>query len=100
MMSRGFVRRALLVLCVLAVLMIATARKQSSGDPGSVHANTSAQHLDDAPGRPHTFSQAYDYCYVDSDGRPLMFHRRRLVFFLPDTPQLNDRTSIETDQCQ
>ena len=50
---------------------------------------------------PHTFSPPYDYCYVDADGRPVMIHRRRLVFFLPESrPDVNDRTFIETDTCQ
>jgi hypothetical protein len=54
-----------------------------------------------AASRPHNFSFAYDYCYIDGDGRPVMFHRKRLVFFLPDSPpEVNDRTFIESDTCQ
>jgi hypothetical protein len=49
---------------------------------------------------PHHFSMAYDYCYVDAEGRPMIFHRRRLVFFLPESPpEVNDRTFIETNEC-
>ena len=49
---------------------------------------------------PHTFSSQYDYCYVDEDGRPLVFHRRRLVFFLPEALYPDDLTFIETRECQ
>ena len=42
-----------------------------------------------------------DYCYVDAEGRPMVFHRRRLVFFLPESPpEVNDRTFIESDECR
>ena len=54
----------------------------------------------DVPGHPHPFSQAYEYCYVDSEGRPMIVHRR-LVFLLPDAPpEVNDRTFIESGECQ
>jgi len=49
----------------------------------------------------HPFSPAYEYCYVDADGRPVLIHRQRLVFLLTESrPDVNERSSIETDTWQ
>ncbi len=112
-MSRNFVKRGALMLCILAGLAIMLARRDVAG-ARSVSPDTSAQvgHKPAADSQtrssgravyvgPHTFSPAYEYCYVDADGRPVMVHRRRLVFFLPESrPDVNDRTFIESDMCQ
>ena len=50
---------------------------------------------------PVAFPRLTIICHVDEEGRPMVFHRRRLVFFLPEAPpEVNDRTFIETDECQ
>ena len=70
--------------------------------PGRVAAAASSRvKPNGASAGPHHFSMQYDYCYVDAEGRPMIFHRRRLVFFLPQSPpEVNDHTFIETDLCQ
>ena len=111
-MSRSLVHRWLFVVLLLGGLAVLTIRKDASGNSGSVYANSSPASGEasgvvvgsgktKAAGRPRSFSAAYDYCYVDEEGRPMVFHRRRLVFFLPEVPpEVNDRTFIETDECQ
>lgn len=103
-MKRNITRCAVVAVAMLAALALLTVRKEADGNR-PVHANASASlspvRPSDASGLPHTFSQAYDYCYVDENGRPMIFHRRRLVFFFPESPpEVNDRTFIETNECQ
>jgi len=111
-MSRNVVHQWLIVMLLLAGLAVLTVRRDASVNDRSVHANSSSapgqgsgvvvgSGETKAAGRPRNFSAAYDYCYVDAEGRPIVFHRRRLVFFLPESPpEVNDRTFIDTDQCQ
>ena len=111
-MSRKEVHQWLFVLLLLAGLAVLTVRRDASVNNPSVHANSSSapgqgsgavvgSGETKAAGRPRSFSAAYDYCYVDADGRPMVFHRRRLVFFLPESPpEVNDRTFLETNECQ
>jgi len=112
-MSRNFLKRGALMLCILAGLAIVLVRRDVAG-ARSVSPDTSVQVGHGAAavwqtrssGRavyvgPHTFSPVYEYCYFDEDGRPVMIQRRRLVFFLPESrPDANDHTFIETDTCQ
>jgi len=100
------------MLCILAGLAVLLIRREISARSAGPSALAQAGHESAAvsqthgSGRavyvgPHTFSPAYEYCYVDADGRPLMIHRRRLVFFLPESPpEVNDRTFIETGTCR
>src|SRR5215469_11907960 len=111
-MSRSFVKRGALMLCILAGLAVLLIRREISARSARPSALAQAGHESAAvsqthsSGRaeyvgPHTFSPGYEYCYVDADGRPLMIHRRRLVFFLPESrPDVNERTRIEADTCQ
>jgi hypothetical protein len=103
-MKRRFLQSGATVMLALAGLLMVTARRDASGGSKHPYANTSAatsQTTGKESARPYYFSPAYDYCYVDSDGRPIVFHRKRLVFFFPDSPpEVNDRTFIETDSCQ
>jgi len=103
------------MLCILAGIAVLLIQREVAG-ARSVSPSTSVQvgigHESAAvsPTRtsgkavyvgPHAFSPAYEYCYVDADGRPVMIHRRRLVFFLSESrPDVNDRPFIETDMCQ
>ena len=112
-MSRCFVKRGAVMLCMLVGLAVLFFRRGATG-AGSASPNTSAKvaHESAADSQtrssgstvyvgPRTFSPVYEYCYVDADGKPVMIHRRRLVFFLPESrPDVNDRTFIETDTCQ
>ena len=102
-MSCRFLQRGTIVVLTLAGL----ARSRSAKKLGAAEASlanpspATRQTTGGAASRPHNFSRAYDYCYVDADGRPVMFHRKRLAFFLPDSPQeVNDWTFIESDSCQ
>lgn len=112
-MSRNLVKRGAIMLCILTGLAILLVQREvararlvnpkSSAQVG--HQSAADSHTRSSGGAvyvgPHTFSPAYEYCYVDVDGRPLMIHRRRLVFFLPESrPDISDRTLIETDKCQ
>jgi len=111
-MSRNFVKRGALMLCILAGLAVLLIRREISARSAGPGALAQAGHESAAvsqthgSGRavyvgPHTFSPTYEYCYVDADGRPLMIRRRRLVFFLPESPpEVNDRTFIETGTCR
>ena len=92
-MSRRSVQRVAILLLMFAGLALLTVRRDVAGSTGPTQGG--------GVGRPRSFSAAYDYCYVDEKGRPMVFHRRRLVFFLPQAPpEVNDRTFIETDECQ
>jgi hypothetical protein len=92
------------VLALLAGPALLTARTDvdasaavRASSPASVQSSTSG----DASARPHTFSQAYNYCYDDAEGRPMVVRKKPLVFFLPDAPpEVKDRTFIETNECQ
>ena len=111
-MSRSFVKRGALMLCILAGLAVLLIRREISARSARPSALAQAGHESAAvlqthsSGRavyvgPHNFSSAYEYCHVDADGRPLMIHQRRLVFFLPESPpEVNDRTFIETGTCR
>ena len=107
-MSRGIVLRAAFILCVLAALAGLAARKDAAGtrpgdsisQPKSAATANGTRSNGASIGR-HTFSQQYDICYVDADGRPMVYERKRLVFFFPESPpEVNDRTFIETNTCQ
>lgn len=112
-MSRNLVKRGAIMLCILAGLAILLVRRDLAR-ARLVNPKPSAQvvHQSEADSQtrssggavyvgPHAFSPAYEYCYVDVDGRPVIIHRRRLVFFLPESrPDMSDQTFIETDKCQ
>ena len=114
-MSRRFMPRGTATLCTLVGVAALSIRRDAAVDSGPGHSAPS--HLSQresvaasvpneakasgAAAAPHHFSMQYDYCYVDTEGRPMIFHRRRLVFYLPESPpKVNDRTFIETDLCQ
>ena len=112
-MSRNLVKRGAIMLCILAGLAILLVRREvARARLVNPRSSTQVGHKSEANSQtrssggavyvgPHTFSPAYEYCYVDVDGRPVMIHRRRLVFFLPESrPDVSDRTFIETDKCQ
>ena len=112
-MSRNFVKRGAMMLCILAGLAIllvrrdlARARSVSPNTAPQVGHKSAADSQTRSSGKavydgPHTFSPAYEYCYVDVDGRPVMIYRRRHVFFLSEArPDVNNRTFIKTDTCQ
>jgi len=111
-MSRNFVKRGALMFCILAGLAALLVRRDSAGarssSPSTLeqvgHGSADASQTRSSSGAvyvgPHTFSPAYEYCFVDANGRPLMIHRRRLMFFQPESPDMNDRTFIESDICQ
>ena len=102
------------MLCILAGLAILLARRDLAGARFVNLKTWAAQvgHKSEANSQtrssggavyvgPHAFSPVYEYCYVDVDGRPVMMHRRRPVFFPPQSrPHISDRTFIETDKCQ
>ena len=98
-MKRALIKRGAGVLLLLAGLTLVTVRRElaaSAGEKSSASSQTTPRNV---PGHPHPFSQAYEYCYVDSEGRPMIVHRR-LVFLLPDAPpEVNDRTFIESGEC-
>lgn len=106
-------KRGAILLCILAGLAILlvrrdVARARSVSPKTTVQAGKKSAADSQTRGSgaavyvgPHTFSPAYEYCYVDADGRPVMMHRRRLVFFPPESrPDVDERTIIETDRCQ
>jgi hypothetical protein len=112
-MSRNLVKRGAIMLCILAGLAILLVRRDLAR-ARLVNPKPSAQvvHQSEADSQtrssggavyvgPHAFSPVYEYCYVDVDGRPVMMHQRRPVFFPPQSrPDISDRTFIETDKCQ
>ena len=85
-MSRNSVnvKRGAIVLCILtglAILLVrrdmARARSVSPNTAAQVGNKSTADSHTRSSGRamyvgPHTFSPAYEYCYVDTDGRPVM----------------------------
>ena len=111
-MLRRVAHSWILVALLLAGLAVLTVRKDASGISGAVLANSSSAPGNGSgtvvgsgetkgAGRPRSFSAAYDYCYIDEEGRPMVFHQRRLVYLLPEAPpEVHDRTFTETDQCQ
>jgi hypothetical protein len=92
------------VVLILAGLAMVIVHKEAWSGGRLQYANSlpaTRQTTGETASRPHNFSRAYDYCYVDAEGRPVVFHRKRLVFFFPDSPpEVNDRTFIESDSCQ
>ena len=107
-MSRRFLQRGAVLLCMLTGLGLLMARRNVSSSAGSLSVKNAedVRQTDNSSKRgvvvrPRTFSRAYDYCYTDENGRPMVVHRKRLVFFLPDSPpEVNDRTFIESRECQ
>lgn len=112
-MLRSLLPRWAFVALILAGLAVLLVRKDDSSDSISPRANASASTTQHSLGGlgpsmqaggssagPYTFSQAYDYCYVDAEGRPMVFQRRRLVLFLPEAPGLDDRTFVTSGDCQ
>ena len=84
---------------LLAGLALVAVRRELAASAGSRLAPSSQTTLPGVPVHPHWFSQAYEYCYVDSEGKPMLVHRR-LVFLLPNAPpEVNDRTFIESGEC-
>jgi len=114
-MPRQFVLRGAVTLCMLVGVAALSIRKDAAAGYAPSHYDPSPHVQSKAtdaslsnsatingvsPG-PHYFSMQYDYCYVDAKGRPMIFHRRRLVFFVPESPpEVLDRTFIETDSCR
>lgn len=81
---------------LLAGLALVTMRRELAASAGPKSSSSSQTTPRNVYGHPHTFSEAYEYCYVDSEGKPMLVHRR-LVFLLPDAPpEVNDRTFIES----
>jgi len=111
-MSGNFVKRGALMLCLLAGLSVLLIRKNAGAHSVSTSAPVQAGHESVAASQTrgsgravyvgrHPFSPVYEYCYVDADGRPVLIHRQRRVFLLPESrPDVNERTSMETDTCQ
>jgi len=114
-MRRQFVLRGTVTLCMLAGVAALSVRRDGAVrnepglfdrwhllQPGSAAASVSnGAKRNEASAVPHHFSMQYDYCYVDAEGRPMVFHKRRLVFFFPESPPgVEDRTFIETNLCQ
>ena len=114
-MPRRFALRGTVTLCMLVGVAALSIRSDVAvgnrpGYSGPSHLSRpesvagsvpSEAKVNGAAAAPHRFSMQYDYCYVDAEGRPMVFHRRRLVFFFPEsTPEDLDRTFIETDFCQ
>lgn len=84
---------------LLAGLALVTVRREVTASASSKPSTASQITSDNKSVHPHRFSQAYEYCYVDSEGRPVMVHRK-LVFFLPEAlPEVTDRTFIESGEC-
>ena len=84
---------------LLAGLALVTVQREVAASASSKPSAASQTTPSSVPVHPRTFSQAYEYCYVDSEGRPVIVHRR-LVFFLPEgPPEVNDRTFIESGEC-
>ena len=102
-MRRNLTRRALIMLALLAGMALLTVRKEStvsSAAPERQQADPFQRRAVE-PRRARPFSQDYEYCYVDSDGRPMIVHRKKHLFFLPEPePQVDDRTFIEGDECR
>ena len=111
-MLQSVAHRWILVALLLVGLAVLTVRKDFSDIGESVHA-TSKSVQDQGSGTvggpgetkvarpPHSFSAAYYYCYVDENGRPMEFHERRRLHWLPMAPpEGNDRRLIDTDECQ
>jgi hypothetical protein len=110
-MSQGFIVRCTAAFSMLAGIAALSVRRDTAASTGPslaalshlASAAAAAQNgasPDATSAGPHHFSMAYDYCYEDAEGRPMIFHRRRLVFFFPESPpEVNDRTFIETDLC-
>ena len=99
-MKRSSVKRAGVMVLVLAGLAVFTVRRQADG-AGTVHANSPASTQDAGAWHPRWFSRTYEICAEDSEGRPLVVHQKELVFFLPQSPpELEDRTFILTKQCR
>ena len=108
-MSRNLVKRGAIMLCILAGLAILLVRREVArarlvnpkpsaqvGHQSQTRSSAGAVYVG-----PRAFSPVYEYCYVDVDGRPVMMHQRRPVFFPPQSrPDISDRTFIETDKCQ
>src|SRR3974377_2044185 len=93
-MKRSFVKRAGGMILILASLAVLTVRRQVD-DPDTVHANSLSSPQSAGLSHSRTFSHAYEICAEDSEGRPLVVHRKKLVFFLPQSPPgENDRTFI------
>ncbi len=113
-MPRRFILRGAVMLCMVVGVAALSVRRDAATGTGPGHTDrshlvqpesaaaslSSSAQPNRASAGPHTFSSQYDYCYVDEDGRPLVFHRRRLVFFLPEAPYPDDLTFIETRECQ
>ena len=87
------------LLLLLAGLALVTVRREVAASASAKSSASSQTVPHNVPGHPHPFSQAYEYCYVDSEGRPMIVHRR-LVYLLPAAPpEVNDRTFIESGEC-
>lgn len=110
-MQRRTVQRAASVLCVLAGMAALTIRKDVAAgtEPGHsdrLHASqaesanpaaASGTRPDGASVGRYYFSNEYDYCSVDADGKPRGFHQKHRV---PGSPSYSDdRTFIWPDAC-
>ena len=114
-MARRVIKRGAFLGLVLVGLVLLTAQKSvTSGaesglskllqalQPKSATAAASDRaRPDEASSGSRYFSAQYEYCRLDADGRPIVVHRRRRVFTLPEAPpEENDRTFIESGECQ
>lgn len=86
------------MVALFAGLVLLTVRKESV-ESAVVHAGSPTPASNTGARHSRTFSQAYEICAEDSEGRPLVVRQKKPVFFFPNSPpEVNDRTFIETEE--
>ena len=100
-MKRGLIKRGVIALLLLAGLALVTVRRELAATAGTKSPASSQTTSGHVPRHSQAFSQAYEICAEDGEGRPLVVHRKKLVFLFPDSaPEVNDRTFIESGECR
>lgn len=109
-MPRRFAVRGTLTFCMLVDVAARSVKRDFTAGTRLGHSDRAAEppaaavskgtKLAGMSAAPTPLSRAYEYCDIDAEGRPMVFNRRRLRFFLPESPpEMNDRTFIETNEC-
>jgi len=98
-MKRRFVKRAAVVMLILANFAAFMICRRADGSD-TVYANSPASAQNAGARHARTFSQAYEICAEDSEGRPLVVRRKKVDFYRSDpSPRVNEQTFIETEEC-
>ena len=98
-MERKGLRRTMVPLAFFAALLLLTARKEAIETP-AVNVSPATPRMGNDLKQAGTFSQFYDYCGVDGEGRPIVVRRKRHLFLHQDDPWEENDRRFDSALCQ